>query len=166
MFVGWDWASATHDVTVIDNAGTVVDHWTPPHTETGLGETVIRLARWGRSEELPVAIEQSSGLVVDRLLAAGHPVVPIHATAFHAARPRWALLAPSRTRVTATSWPTTCAPIASGYGDCSSWTMPPESCKPWCGCVRTMSRPRSRPATSSAPCWTLTGRAPRRSSPG
>ena len=89
MFVGWDWASATHDVTVIDDAGTVVDHWTPPHTETGLGETVIRLARWGRSEELPVAIEQSSGLVVDRLLAAGHPVVPIHATAFHAARPRW-----------------------------------------------------------------------------
>src|SRR5215213_6786326 len=59
------------------------------HTEAGLGETVIRLARWGRPEELPVAIEQSGGLVVDRLLAAGHPVVPIHATAFHAARPRW-----------------------------------------------------------------------------
>jgi transposase len=89
MFVGWDWASATHDVTVIDDAGVVVDHWTPPHTEAGLGETVIRLAGWGRPQELPVAIEQSGGLVVDRLLAAGHPVVPIHATAFHAARPRW-----------------------------------------------------------------------------
>jgi transposase len=89
MFVGWDWASATHDVTVIDNAGTVVDHWTPPHTEAGLGETLRRLTRYGRPEELPVAIEQSSGLVVDRLVAAGHPVVPIHATAFHAARPRW-----------------------------------------------------------------------------
>jgi transposase len=89
MFVGWDWASATHDVTVIDDAGAEVDHWTPPHTEAGLGEAVIRLARWGRPEELPVAIEQSGGLVVDRLLAAGHPVVPIHATAFHAARPRW-----------------------------------------------------------------------------
>jgi transposase len=89
MFVGWDWASATHDVTVIDDTGAEVDHWTPPHTEAGLGETVIRLARWGRPEELPVAIEQSGGLVVDRLLAAGHPVVPIHATAFHAARPRW-----------------------------------------------------------------------------
>ncbi len=36
-----------------------------------------------------MAIEQSGGLVVDRLLAAGHPVVPIHASAFHAARPRW-----------------------------------------------------------------------------
>jgi transposase len=89
MLVGWDWASAAHDVTVIDDAGTVVDHWTPPHTEAGLGETLIRLARYGRPEELPVAIEQSSGLVVDRLLAAGHPVVAVHATAFHAARPRW-----------------------------------------------------------------------------
>jgi transposase len=89
MFVGWDWASATHDVTVIDDSGSVVDHWTPPHTESGLDETVIRLARWGRPEELPVAIELSGGLVVDRLVAAGHPVVPIHASAFHAARPRW-----------------------------------------------------------------------------
>jgi transposase len=89
MVVGWDWASATHDVTVIDDTGRVVDHWTPPHTETGLGEAVVRLGRWGRPEELPVAIEQSSGLVVDRLLAAGYPVVPIHASAFHAARPRW-----------------------------------------------------------------------------
>jgi transposase len=76
-------------VTVIDDAGTVVDHWTPPHTEAGLSDALVRLARFGRPEELPVAIEQSSGLVVDRLLAAGHPVVPVHATAFHAARPRW-----------------------------------------------------------------------------
>ncbi|MGH3041351.1 MAG: hypothetical protein ACRDNG_06395, partial [Gaiellaceae bacterium] len=29
------------------------------------------------------------GLLVDRLLEAGHDVVPIHANAFHAARPRW-----------------------------------------------------------------------------
>jgi hypothetical protein len=36
-----------------------------------------------------VAIEATNGLVVDRLLAAGHPVIPVHATAFHAARPRW-----------------------------------------------------------------------------
>jgi hypothetical protein len=36
-----------------------------------------------------VIIERSAGLVVDRLVAAGHPVVPVHPTAFHAARPRW-----------------------------------------------------------------------------
>ena len=36
-----------------------------------------------------MAIERADGLVVDRLLAAGHPVVPIHPNAFYAARPRW-----------------------------------------------------------------------------
>jgi transposase len=89
MFVGWDWASTTHDVTVVDDTGAVVDHWAPAHTEAGLADTRTRLARYGQPDELPVAIEQSSGLVVDRLLVAGHPVVPVHATAFHAARPRW-----------------------------------------------------------------------------
>jgi transposase len=38
---------------------------------------------------LAVTIETSRGLIVDRLLAAGHPVVPVHPNAFHAARPRW-----------------------------------------------------------------------------
>jgi transposase len=50
---------------------------------------LARLARHGQPAELPVIIERSTGLVVDRLLAAGHPVVPVHPTAFHAARPRW-----------------------------------------------------------------------------
>ncbi|MFF1649651.1 transposase [Streptomyces sp. NPDC058240] len=36
-----------------------------------------------------MAIETTRGLVVDRLLAAGHPVVPVHPNAFHAMRPRW-----------------------------------------------------------------------------
>jgi hypothetical protein len=98
MFVGWDWASTTHDITVIDATGAVVDRWAPPHTEHGLTQTITRLARHGHPADLPVAIERPSGLVVDRLLAAGHPVVPIHAAAFHAARPRWAPPAPNLTR--------------------------------------------------------------------
>ncbi len=89
MFVGWDWASTTHDITVIDTTGAVVDRWAPPHTERGLAQTITRLVRHGHPADLPVAIERPSGLVVDRLLTAGHPVVPIHAAAFHAARPRW-----------------------------------------------------------------------------
>jgi Transposase len=89
MFVGWDWASTTHDITVIDTTGAVVDRWAPPHTERGLAQTITRLVRHGHPADLPVAIERPCGLVVDRLLTAGHPVVPIHASAFHAARPRW-----------------------------------------------------------------------------
>jgi hypothetical protein len=33
MFVGWDWASTGHDVTVIDHHGKVMDRWAPSHSE-------------------------------------------------------------------------------------------------------------------------------------
>src|SRR5262249_58647214 len=87
--VGWDWASQAHDVTVLDDAGGVLDRWAFPHTEAGWVMALARLRRHGAPGDLPVIIEKTSGLVVDRLLAAGHPVVPVHPTAFYAARPRW-----------------------------------------------------------------------------
>lgn len=61
MFVGWGWATTTHDVTVIDDAGNVVDRWAPEHTETGLDQTLARLVRRRQSEELAVAIERPAG---------------------------------------------------------------------------------------------------------
>lgn len=89
MQVGWDWASESHDVTVVDDAGGVVDRFALTHDEAGIEEARRRLASHGRPEDLPVAIETAGGLVVDRLLEAGHPVVPIHPNSFNAARPRW-----------------------------------------------------------------------------
>jgi hypothetical protein len=89
VFVGWDWASETHDVTVIDRAGEVIDRWALRHDESGINAAIARLGRHGHAGELPVAIEKPSGLIVDRLLDARHPVVPIHPNAFNAARPRW-----------------------------------------------------------------------------
>jgi len=35
MQVGWDWASATHDITVMDTAGQVVDRWSLTTTRPG-----------------------------------------------------------------------------------------------------------------------------------
>jgi hypothetical protein len=103
MFVGWDWASTTHDVTVLDDAGAVVDRWALRHTEQDLAAALDRLTDLSEPTALPVIIERTSGLVVERLLAAGHPVVPVHPTAFWAARPRWARPEPSPTPATATS---------------------------------------------------------------
>jgi transposase len=88
-YVGWDWASRSHDVTVLDDSGYVLDRWAFAHTESGWQSTLARLRRHGAPEQLPVIIERSSGLVVERLLEAGHPVVPVHPTSFYAARPRW-----------------------------------------------------------------------------
>jgi Transposase/Transposase IS116/IS110/IS902 family len=74
---------------ILDAAGEVVDRWVFAHTEQDLDTALARLASHGSPAELPVAIERADGLVVDRLLAAGHPVVAIDPGAFHAARPRW-----------------------------------------------------------------------------
>ena len=89
MFIGWDWATETHDVTVMDHAGKRIDRWELAHTEEGFARTLARLRRHGAPSDLPVAIETTRGLAVDRLLAAGHPVVPVHPNAFHAMRARW-----------------------------------------------------------------------------
>lgn len=89
MLIGWDWASATHDVTVMDETGAGVERFALTHDERGIEEALARLACHGRPEDLPVAIEATASLVIDRLLAAGHPIVPIHPNAFHATRPRW-----------------------------------------------------------------------------
>lgn len=89
MLVGWDWAAGSHAVTVMSDAGEIVESWTPAHTETEIADTIRRLGQYGNRTEIPVAIETPNGLVVDRLLEAGHPVVPIHPNAFNAARPRW-----------------------------------------------------------------------------
>lgn len=89
MHIGWDWASRTHDITVIDDTGTIVDRWAPTHDEAGIAASLERLASHGDPGELPIAIEATHSLVIDRLLTAGHPVVPIHPNAFHATRPRW-----------------------------------------------------------------------------
>jgi Transposase len=152
MYVGWDWASQRHDVTVIDDTGQLVDRWTLAHSEAGIRQAMTRLAGHGRPDDLPVAIEATSGIVVDRLLAAGYPVVPIHPTASTPPDPAGERPRPSPTPVTASSWPTTCAPMATGCAACNPPMLPPVTCRPSRACARTTWRPRPLPPTSSAPC--------------
>jgi transposase len=89
VFVGIDWASRAHELCVVDEQGAVVSRFGFAHSERGIGEALARLAKLAQPSQLPVAIERPDGLLVDRLLERGHPVVPIHPNAFHAARPRW-----------------------------------------------------------------------------
>jgi transposase len=88
--VGLDWGGAAHAVCVIElGSGAVADRFEARHDAAGLWELRRRLARFGEAVDLPVAIERPSGLIVDALVAAGHPVVPIHPNAVKAARPRY-----------------------------------------------------------------------------
>ena len=86
MFVGIDWASERHAVCVLDDAGRKATAFAIAHTADGFDQLVARLRRFGDPAGLPVAIERPDGRLVDRLLEAGHPVVPVQPNAIKAWR--------------------------------------------------------------------------------
>src|SRR6266511_5571350 len=88
MFCGIDWASERHAVCVLDDAGTTISTFEITHSADGLEQLVSRLRRLGDPAGLPVAIERPDGRLVDRLLEAGHPVVPVQSNAIKAWRGR------------------------------------------------------------------------------
>ena len=77
FFVGIDWSAATHAVCVLDSDGRKVAAFTVEHTADGLTRLVRRLARHGAADAVPIALERPDGRLVDTLLEAGHPVVPV-----------------------------------------------------------------------------------------
>ena len=89
MTVGLDWGASSHAVCALDESGTILVQFECSHTAAGLAELLRRLKQVAAPETMPVAIERPSGLVVETLAAAGHPVVPIHPNVVKACRPRY-----------------------------------------------------------------------------
>jgi transposase len=91
LYAGLDWASAEHAVCVINDAGEIIDRLKIQHTAAGLTKLVRALERHGKRSGTPVAvaIERPSGLVVDSLVDADVPVVPIHPNVVKATRSRY-----------------------------------------------------------------------------
>jgi len=77
FFTGIDWAAETHAVCVLDAAGKISAEFTIEHSADGIATLIHRLARCGAPGNLPVALERPDGRLVDLLLEAGHPVVPV-----------------------------------------------------------------------------------------
>ena len=77
FFTGIDWAAQTHAVCVMDAAGLIVAEFTIEHSADGIATLIRRLARYGIPGDMPAAIERPNGRLVDLLLEAGHPVVPV-----------------------------------------------------------------------------------------
>jgi transposase len=77
FFTGIDWAAETHAVCVMDAGGKIVAEFTIEHSADGIATLARRLARYGEPGDVPVAIERPDGRLVDLLLEAGHPVVPV-----------------------------------------------------------------------------------------
>ena len=77
FFTGIDWAAETHAVCVLDAAGKIAAEFVIEHSADGIATLIRQLARYGEAGEMPVAIERPDGRLVDLLLEAGHPVVPV-----------------------------------------------------------------------------------------
>jgi transposase len=89
LFAGLDWGSTSHAVCVLDADGRLLARFEARHDAAGLAGLVAQLKRFGPAAEMPVAIERPSGLIVETLVAAGHPVMPIHPNVVKACRPRY-----------------------------------------------------------------------------
>ena len=77
FFTAIDWAAETHAVCVMDAGGMIAAGFTIEHSADGIAALIRRLARYGDPGGMPVAIERPNGRLVDLLLEAGHPVVPV-----------------------------------------------------------------------------------------
>ena len=87
--VGLDWAQDDHAVCVIDEQAQVHLCCTVAHSASGLADLIQQLRRVADPAALPIAVERPSGLLIDTLVEAGFPVVPIHPNALKASRPRY-----------------------------------------------------------------------------
>jgi transposase len=77
FFVGIDWAAEVHAVCVMEASGKIVSQFTVKHSADGIASLVHRLAKLGDPADVPIGIERPNGRLVDLLLDAGHPVVPV-----------------------------------------------------------------------------------------
>ena len=77
FFTGIDWAAAAHAVCVMDATGKITAEFTIEHSADGIATLIRRLARHGDPADMPIGIERPNGQLVDLLLEAGHPVVPV-----------------------------------------------------------------------------------------
>jgi transposase len=89
MYAGIDWGAKAHAVCVIDAQGRSVARFESQHDAAGLAELSQRLLKFAAAAALRIAIERPSGALVDALVEAGFPVVPIHPNVVKASRPRY-----------------------------------------------------------------------------
>jgi hypothetical protein len=157
-YVGFDWASQAHDVTVLDEAGQVLDRWAFPHSEVGWLMTVDRLRRQGLPDELPVIVERASGLVVDRLLSR-RAIRWCRCSPPRSSPPGRGGVPPGRNpiRGIVTGSLTTCAPTRIGCGDWHRLILVCSSYRCWSVSAMITSGRGQRHATSSRPCWMRIG---------
>lgn len=77
VYVGLDWAAATHAVCVLSAVGKILAQFVIEHTAEGIATLIRKLAKFGDPADVQIGIERPNGRLVDVLLEAGHPVIPV-----------------------------------------------------------------------------------------
>jgi transposase len=93
LYCGIDWATAHHDVAVVDTDGRVVARGRVGNDAAGFAQLLTLLAEVGDGAEhpIPVAIETDRGLWVAALRATGRVIYPINPLAASRYRSRYAV---------------------------------------------------------------------------
>ena len=93
LFCGIDWATAHHDVAVVDENGNVVARGRVSNDAAGFAQLLTLLAQAGDTAEhpIPVGIETDHGLWVAALRETGRVIYPINPLAASRYRARYAV---------------------------------------------------------------------------
>ena len=167
MHVGWDWASQNHDVTVIDDTGTIHARFAIDHDEASLRSAAARpraarragaTCRWRSNDPTGSSSSVCSPPVIPSCRCTRTPFTPPDCAGVQGER--------SPTPLTATCWPTTSAPTDIAFADSARSTRSPANSKRWCGCETITSPPAPLQPTSSTHSSKHIGQAPTPSSPG
>ena len=86
-FAGIDWGRAHHQLCIVGGDGKRRSQLRVTHDVAGLASLEAELSRFG--DRLPVAVERSEGLLVERLQQAGHAVFPVSPRIAARARERY-----------------------------------------------------------------------------
>lgn len=78
VFVGLDWGEQHHQVHALDADGRTRLTLRVAHDRAGLDQLRVALAALGDPAVVGIAIERREGLLVEHLLAWGHPVYPVN----------------------------------------------------------------------------------------
>lgn len=74
-FAGFDWAKDHHDVLVLDSTGKITSEFRFDHTATGWTLCQEKLTQF---PELAIAVEAGHSAAIERLVALGYRVYPVH----------------------------------------------------------------------------------------
>lgn len=89
LFVGIDWAEERHRVILMDARGTVLEHTSVTHDQTGLSHLDWLLTHGQQVAEVHVAIELHDSLLLDRLLRLGVKVYGLNPRSAERVRERF-----------------------------------------------------------------------------